>query len=78
MVIPGGPGQAEAMAECLVEEYARMGWDEEQLFTLFINPMYMATYRIYRQFGKEYVQELIRRTCDNWRLPESLRGGNYA
>jgi hypothetical protein len=45
---------------------------------LFINPMYMATYRIYRQFGKEYVQELIRRTCDNWRLPESLRGGNYA
>jgi O-phosphoseryl-tRNA(Cys) synthetase len=78
IVMPGEPGQVEAMAECLVEEYARMGWSEEKLFTLFVNPMYMATYRIYRQFGEDYVQELINRTCDRWRLPETMRGENHA
>jgi hypothetical protein len=68
MVMPGEPGQLEAMAECLVEEYARMGWDERRLMTLFVNPMFMATYRIYRQKGEAYVQDLIARICSRWTL----------
>ncbi len=66
MVLPGGPGQLEAMAETLVEEYVRLGWDEPRLMTLFVNPMFMATYRIYRQKGEEYVRDLIRKTCLKW------------
>jgi len=46
IVLPGEPGQLEAMAECFVEEYIRMGWDEPRLMTLFTNPMFMATHRI--------------------------------
>jgi hypothetical protein len=66
MVMPGEPGQLELMAECLVEEYVRLGWDEARLMTLFYNPMFLATHRIYRQKGEPYVRELIRQTCQKW------------
>ena len=73
MVLPGEPGQLEAMAECFVEEYIRLGWDERRLMTLFTNPMFMATYRIYRQKGEVYVRELIQRTEKNWEGLRSVR-----
>ena len=66
MVLPGVPGQLEAMAECFVEEYVRMGWDEPRLMTLFVNPLFMATHRIYCQKGEDYVRELIRKMCGKW------------
>ena len=66
MVLPGEPGQLEAMAECFVEEYVRMGWDEPRLMTLFVNPLFMATHRIYRQKGEDYVRDLIRKMCVKW------------
>ncbi len=68
MVLPGEPGQLEAMAECFVEEYVRMGWDEPRLMTLFVNPMFMATNRIYRQKGETYVRELIRKSQAKWNV----------
>ena len=68
MVLPGHTGQLEAMAECLVEEYVRLGWDERRLMTLFINPMFMATFRITQLKGEEYVQGLVRRTCARYRI----------
>jgi hypothetical protein len=66
MVMPGEPGQLEAMAECFVEEYVRLGWDEPRLMTLFVNPMFLATHRVYRQKGEAYVRELIRRARAKW------------
>jgi hypothetical protein len=66
MVLPGQAGQLEAMAECLVEEFVRMGWDERRLMTLFTNPMFMATYRIFQVKGEEYVRGLIRSVALKW------------
>lgn len=71
MVLPGEQGQLEAMAECIVEEYVRMGWDERRLMTLFVKPMFMATHRIYRQKGEKYVQELIQKICKQYRIYSS-------
>ncbi len=68
IVLPGEPGQLEAMAECFVEEYIRMGWDEPRLMTLFTNPMFMATHRIYRQKGEGFVRELIQKTQARWNV----------
>lgn len=68
MVMPGEVGQLERMAETIVEEYARMGWDEQRLFTLFIHPLFMATHRIYLQKGEAYVKSLIDRTCARYRV----------
>lgn|SRR3989338_4463824 len=77
MVLPAEPGQLEAMAECFVEEYVRLGWDERRLMTLFVNPLFLATHRIYRQKGEGYVRELIRQVCATWkvaRVPYSIEG----
>lgn len=76
MVMPGGPGMLEAMAEALVEEYVLLGWDAPRLMTLFVNPLFVATHRIYRQKGEAYVRELIDATCARWRItttPETPR-----
>lgn len=68
MVLPGEADTLEAMAEALVEEYVRMGWHEARLMTLFVNPMFLATHRIYVQMGDAYVRELIRRVQAKWAL----------
>ena len=66
MVLPGEAGTLEAMAECFIEEYVRMGWDETRLMTLFTSPMFLATHRIYCQMGEESVRGLIRRVWQKW------------
>jgi hypothetical protein len=66
VVMPGEPGMLEKMAEIIVDEYVRLGWDEERLMTLFVNPMFMATHRIYRQKGETYVRDLIREILARW------------
>jgi hypothetical protein len=63
MVMPGEEGQLEAMAECFVEEYARMGWNESRIMTLFSQPLFMATHRVYRLKGESYARELIHKVC---------------
>lgn len=68
IVLPGEPGQLEAMAECFVEEYVRLGWDPPRLMGLFTNPMFLATHRIYRQKGEAYVRELIAHVSARWAL----------
>lgn len=73
MVLPGEPGQLEAMAECFVEEYIRLGWDERRLMTLFTSPMFLGTHRIYRQKGEEYVRALIRQNLAKWGLWNSTQ-----
>jgi len=69
MVMPGAPGMLEAMATALVEEYVLLGWDEPRLMTLFVNPLFLATHRIYRQKGEGYVADLIREVCAKFRIP---------
>ena len=66
MVMPGDEGTLEAMAECFIDEYVRLGWGERQLMGLFTNPMFLATHRVYRAKGEDYVRALIRKTLDKW------------
>ena len=52
-----------------------MGWDGERLMTLFTTPMFMATHRIYRQKGEDYVRALIQRvSASGERLPARRDG----
>lgn len=59
-------GNVNHMAECLVEEYVRDGWDDESLLHLFRDPFYRATHRIWREQGESYVLDLIRRSRERW------------
>jgi hypothetical protein len=76
MVMPGAPGMLEAMATAIVEEYVLLGWDEPRLLTLFVNPLFLATHRIYRQKGEGYVRDLIREVCAKFRIPARPRETN--
>ncbi|MBX3001469.1 MAG: hypothetical protein KF893_23310 [Caldilineaceae bacterium] len=73
MIMPGEPGMLENMAEIIVDEYVRLGWDEERLMTIFVNPMFMATHRIYRQKGETYVRGLIREVLARWGIKNLKR-----
>ncbi len=61
-----GDGSIEEMAECLVEEYVRDGWDDENLLRLFHDPFYRATYRICQEKGDEYILALIISARQKW------------
>lgn len=69
--VPGG--DPRAMAECLVEEYLLMGWDEQQVMTLFTRPCFRATHQIYLEQGEACVHALIRGVRARW-APDSARG----
>ncbi|MFQ5657838.1 MAG: hypothetical protein ACE5G5_09880 [Candidatus Methylomirabilales bacterium] len=67
-------GDPDYMAECLVEEFMLLGWNERQLMTLFTRPFFQTTHRIYREKGEDCVRALIQRVRDKWR-PASMREG---
>ncbi len=59
-------GDMDHMAECLIEEYMFLGWDERKLMTLFARPFFQTTHRIYREKGEDYVRALIQKVHDKW------------
>jgi hypothetical protein len=58
-VVAGNP---LAMLEGLIEEYARMGWDADQIATIFDNPFFAATHGLSKQFGRAGIRETIEQT----------------
>lgn len=67
VALPGG--DMEEAAAVLVEEFVRMGFDDEQLLHLFKNPFYTKTHQIYQQKGEEYMRGLIEKIRLRWRVP---------
>jgi hypothetical protein len=63
-------GDADFMAECLVEEYLLLGWTDLQLMTLFTRPCFGMTHGIYLDRGDRYVTELIARVRARWTTNE--------
>lgn len=62
-------GDLEEMAECLVEEFIKMGFRDEELFQLFKSPFYEGTHRIYLEKGEEYVKAVIGKVREKWGSP---------
>jgi len=66
VVLPAEENSMEIMAECVVEEYIKEGWDDENLMKLFRDPFYRATHAIYQQKGEDYVRFLIKGLREKW------------
>jgi len=47
------------MAECFVEEYARMGFSAERLLRIFRTPGYAGPNLAYRALGESYIARLV-------------------
>ncbi len=69
-------GDEEMMAECFVEEFIWLGYDNERLLDLFRNPFYAGAHGIYRRRGEPYVRSLIDRILK--RFSRQWTGGNDA
>ena len=70
--VPLEDEQLSEMAECFVEEFARMGYGAEALLGLFRNPFYHGPHSVYQARGEEYVRDLIRQTVGE--RPSGLAG----
>jgi len=59
-------GEVEEMAEAIVEEFIKLGLDDEELLGLFRSPGYYTPHAIYREKGEEYVKALIGKVRERW------------
>lgn len=71
-------GCMETMAQCLVEEYMFLGWSDEEILSLFLNPCFRSTHNIYRSKGEEFVRSLIQEVRTQWNQGRILGGKAHA
>ncbi len=62
-------GDPDLMAECLVDEYARLGLGDEALLRIFRDPAFPGAHAVWRRRGETYVRELIARARTRWGRP---------
>jgi len=62
-------GDPEELASAIVEEFIRMGLNNEELLALFRDPFYAGPHAIWRSRGDEYVRGLIHRGRERWGFP---------
>lgn len=55
-------GDQRLMLECLIEEFARMGWDGDQIARMFETPFFLASHGLEKRFGREAVRGCIAQT----------------
>ena len=56
-----------AMAECFVEEFARLGYDQHTILELFRNPEYAAAHDALRVLGEPHIVQLAEAYCRGFR-----------
>ena len=52
-------GDPELMLQCLVQEYAWLGWDAEQILSLFRDPFYPALHALRDLYGEDGVRQRV-------------------
>jgi hypothetical protein len=56
----------DAMCECFIEEFMRMGHSAEQILGLFRNPNYLGMNMVIQNRGENFVREAITQTFARW------------
>ncbi len=64
--LPAGEGAVGEMAYVFAEEFARMGFDEQQLLRLFKDPFYAGAHQAYQTLGEEEVRSIIEECLGVW------------
>ena len=54
-------GDPEIMIDCLIEEFARMGWDTPTIIRMFDDPFYEGPHRARRLYTAEAFEARVRR-----------------
>ncbi len=59
------PAQVD-MAYAFAEEYARLGYAENQIMSLFREPFYAGANGLYKELGEGEVEAIVRETASTW------------
>jgi hypothetical protein len=59
-------GDPQLMLECMLQEFAWMGWNEEQLVSMFYNPGYPVLCQLREHFGDEEIRRQVRALTQAW------------
>lgn len=76
VVLDATPPPVEAMwemAECFVEEYARLGFEPERILRMFQTRGYAGPRMAFEELGEAAIRTMIRETVERWglrRMPE--------
>ena len=65
----------EAMTECFIEEFMRLGYNHKQLLALFRNPHYIGMNLALQNRGEAFVREKITEVFARWGKPIVWRDG---
>ena len=65
----------DAMCECFIEEFMRMGYNAKQILALFRNPHYLGMNMVLEKKGEEFVRDSIGRVFAQWGKL-AYKGGN--
>ncbi|MDO8545253.1 MAG: hypothetical protein Q7S40_32835 [Opitutaceae bacterium] len=69
-----------AMTECFVEEFMRLGYDHQQILSLFRNPHYIGMNLALQKRGEQFVRDVIgdvfarRGTTVTWPVADGMPG----
>src|SRR5215471_399817 len=56
----------DAMCECFIEEFMRMGYNHKQILALFRNPHYLGMNMVLQNRGEPFVREQIAEVFARW------------
>jgi len=59
----------EAMTECFIEEFMRLGYNHKQILALFRNPHYTGMNMVLQNKGEDFVRDYIAETFAKWGRP---------
>lgn len=59
-------GDPSVMLECILQEFAWMGWNRDQLLALFYHPGYPLLVELRRAYGDEEIARRVQELIDRW------------
>jgi hypothetical protein len=62
----------DAMCECFVEEFMRIGYSAKQILALFRNPHYIGMNLVLEKRGEAFIRDSIREVFARWGKEVSL------
>lgn len=59
----------DAMCECFIEEFMRMGHNASQILTLFRNPHYLGMNMVMDKRGEQFIRKRVAEVFARWGRP---------
>ena len=66
----------DAMCECFIEEFMRMGYGQAQILALFRNPHYLGMHMVLEKRGEPFVRERVAEVFERWGRATYTGGGS--